>query len=76
MDRIGARRSVDLSTTVNPRLASPARAASTLALSARTLVWNAISSMTPMMLVIWFDVASISPIAKKRVSGRAALRSR
>ena len=36
-------------TTAKPLPASPARAASTPALSASRLVWNAISSMTPMI---------------------------
>jgi hypothetical protein len=36
-------------TTANPRPCSPARAASTAALSARMLVWKAMPSMVPMM---------------------------
>jgi AcrR family transcriptional regulator len=36
-------------TTAKPRPCSPARAASTAALSARMLVWKAMPSMTPMM---------------------------
>src|SRR6185312_10161374 len=36
-------------TTAKPRPCSPARAASTAALSARMLVWKAIESITPMM---------------------------
>lgn len=42
---------------------SPARAASTPAFSARRLVWNAMSSITPMMLDIWRDDPSIFSIA-------------
>ena len=45
------------------RPASPARAASTPASSASNLVWNAISSMAPMILPIWFDELAIAPIA-------------
>ena len=42
-------------TTAKPRPASPARAASTAALSASRLVWRAISSITPMMSEILRD---------------------
>ena len=42
-------------TTAKPRPASPARAASTPAFSASRLVWNAISSMTPMIWLISAD---------------------
>ncbi|MCW0414603.1 hypothetical protein NB689_000357 [Xanthomonas sacchari] len=38
-----------LATTAKPRPCSPARAASTAALSARMLVWKAMPSITPMM---------------------------
>ena len=41
-----------VATTAKPRPASPARAASTAALSASRLVWRAISSITPMMSAI------------------------
>ena len=44
-----ARLRTSLATTAKPRPCSPARAASTAALSARMLVWNAMPSMTPMM---------------------------
>jgi hypothetical protein len=50
-------------TTAKPLPASPARAASTPAFRASRLVWKAISSMTPMIWVIWRDEASISPMA-------------
>ena len=46
-------------TTAKPRPASPARAASTAALSARRLVWRAISSITPMMSEILREDSSI-----------------
>jgi hypothetical protein len=39
-------------TTAKPLPASPARAASTAAFKARRLVWNAISSMTLMILAV------------------------
>ena len=58
-------------TTAKPRPASPARAASTPALSASRLVWNAISSMTPMIWPICFDDLSIRsspPIASRTTS--------
>ena len=50
-------------TTAKPRPASPARAASTAALSASRLVWRAISSITPMMSEILRDESSILAIA-------------
>ena len=50
-------------TTAKPLPASPARAASTPAFRASRLVWKAISSITPMMLVISFDDFSIAPMA-------------
>ncbi len=43
--------------------ASPARAASTAALSARMFVWNAISSMVLMILAMSWEEALISPMA-------------
>ena len=45
-----ASRRTSTATTAKPLPASPARAASTEALSARRLVWNAMSSISPMML--------------------------
>ncbi len=50
-------------TTAKPLPASPARAASTPAFSASRLVWKAISSMTPMMLLISREDFSIWPMA-------------
>ena len=47
-------------TTANPFPDSPALAASTAAFSARILVWNAISSMVLMMLLICCAVPLIS----------------
>ncbi len=47
-------------TTAKPRPCSPARAASTAALSARMLVWKAMPSMTLMMSAIFFDEASMA----------------
>ena len=47
-----ASRRTSTATTAKPLPASPARAASTEALSARRLVWNAMSSISPMMLEI------------------------
>ncbi len=49
-------------TTAKPRPCSPARAASTAALSARMLVWNAMPSITPMMSAIFLLDALISLI--------------
>ena len=49
-------------TTAKPRPCSPARAASTAALSARILVWKAMPSITPMMSEILPELALISPI--------------
>ena len=49
-------------TTANPRPASPARAASTAALSASRLVWNAISSITRTIWPISRAARSISPM--------------
>ena len=46
-----------LATTAKPRPCSPARAASTAALSAMMLVWNAMESITPMMSEIFCDEA-------------------
>ncbi len=50
-------------TTAKPLPASPARAASTPAFSARRFVWNEISSMTEMIWVIFCDDSSMAPIA-------------
>ena len=47
-----ARLRTSLATTAKPRPCSPARAASTAALSARMLVWKAMPSITPMMSAI------------------------
>ena len=55
------RQRANLRSHAKPRPASPARAASTPALSASKLVWNAISSMTEVICEIWitryFDAA-------------------
>jgi hypothetical protein len=58
-----ARARTSWATTAKPRPASPARAASTPAFRARRLVWKAISSITPMIWVIWPELCSISPMA-------------
>ena len=50
-------------TTAKPLPDSPARAASTPALSARRLVWKAISSMTEMIVLICCDEPWIASIA-------------
>ncbi len=55
-------------TTAKPRPASPARAASTAALSASRLVCRAISSITPMMSEILRDDSSIRAIAVDRIA--------
>ena len=52
-----------VATTAKPRPASPARAASTAALSASRLVCRAISSITPMMSEILREELSIWPMA-------------
>ncbi len=44
-------------TTAKPRPSSPARAASTAALSARMLVWNAMPSMVEMMSPIFWELS-------------------
>jgi len=49
-------------TTAKPRPCSPARAASTAALSARMLVWNAMPSITPMMSAIFLELLLMSSI--------------
>src|SRR5579871_132506 len=59
-----ARLRTSSATTANPMPASPARAASTAALSARMLVWKAISSMTLMIFEILSLDALISFIDK------------
>ena len=46
-------------TTAKPRPCSPARAASTAALSARMLVWKAMESITPVMSAILRELAEI-----------------
>src|SRR5262245_40074817 len=58
-----ARLRTSAATTAKPRPASPARAASTAALSASRLVCRAISSITPMMSEILREELSIWPIA-------------
>ncbi|MNL23513.1 hypothetical protein D3C87_1449060 [compost metagenome] len=49
-------------TTAKPLPCSPARAASTAALSANRFVWNAISSITEMISSIFFEDLEISVI--------------
>ena len=51
-------------TTAKPRPCSPARAASTAALSARMLVWKAMPSMVPMMSEILREEALISSMVE------------
>jgi hypothetical protein len=51
-------------TTAKPRPCSPARAASTAALSARMLVWKAMPSITPMMSAIFLELALISSMVE------------
>ena len=58
-----ARLRTSVATTAKPRPCSPARAASTAAFSASRLVWNAISSMTPMMSAIFLLAALMPPMA-------------
>ncbi len=58
-------------TTAKPRPCSPARAASTAALSARMLVWKAMPSITPMMSAIFCDEAWISPMVATTCSTTA-----
>ena len=58
-----ARLRTSVATTAKPRPASPARAASTAALSARRLVCRAISSITPMMSEILREEPSICAMA-------------
>src|SRR5262245_40824519 len=58
-----ARLRTSVATTAKPRPASPARAASTAALSAKRLVCRAISSMTPMISAILRELSSIRAIA-------------
>src|SRR3990167_7920637 len=55
-----ARLRTSLATTAKPRPCSPARAASTAALSARMLVWKAMPSITPMMSAILRELCVIS----------------
>ena len=54
-----ARLRTSVATTAKPRPCSPARAASTAALSARILVWKAMPSMTLMMSAIFLDEVSM-----------------
>src|SRR4051812_36844923 len=58
-----ARARTSEATTAKPLPASPARAASTPAFSAKRFVWKAISSMTPMIWEISWADFSIAPIA-------------
>ena len=58
-----ARRRTSTATTAKPLPASPARAASTDALSASKLVWKAMSSIMPMILEILPDELVIFSIA-------------
>ncbi len=57
-----ARLRTSLATTAKPRPCSPARAASTAALSARMLVWNAMESITPVMSPMRRELSEISPM--------------
>ena len=57
-----ARLRTSAATTANPRPCSPARAASTAALSARMLVWKAMLSMVPMISFMRCDVLCSVPI--------------
>ncbi len=50
-------------TTAKPRPASPARAASTAALSARRLVWNAMSLMSRMIAAVPSEAVTMRPMA-------------
>jgi len=58
-----ARERTSVATTANPLPLSPARAASTPALSASRFVWNATSSMTPMISEILPDETVICAMA-------------
>src|SRR5579863_3205619 len=60
---LDARLRTSEATTAKPRPCSPARAASTAALSASRFVWKAISSITPMISAILLLAALISLIA-------------
>ena len=73
-ERCASARTSD-ATTAKPRPASPARAASTPAFSASRLVWNAISSITPMIWLICCDDLAIASIAStaSRTTTRALL---
>ena len=62
-DRCASART-SLATTAKPLPASPARAASTPAFSAKRLVWKAMSSITLMIWLIWSDDLSISVMAE------------
>ena len=55
-----ARLRTSAATTAKPRPCSPARAASTAALSARMLVWKAMASMTPMISPILDEALEMS----------------
>ena len=58
-----ARARTSCATTAKPLPASPARAASTLALSASRLIWKAISSIVPMISTILRADSSIRAMA-------------
>ena len=58
-----ARLRTSSATTANPFPAAPARAASTAALRERIFVWNAISSMVLMILLISFEQLLMSDMA-------------
>ncbi len=58
-----ARLRTSSATTAKPLPASPARAASTAAFNASKFVWNAISSITLMILAVWAADFSMSEIA-------------
>ena len=64
-----------LATTAKPRPCSPARAASTAALSDSRLVWNAISSISPTMSAILRLEALISSIAATACAATSPPRS-
>ncbi|MPN44504.1 hypothetical protein SDC9_192069 [bioreactor metagenome] len=63
-----ARLRTSSATTAKPLPASPARAASTAALSARILVWKAMSSMTLIILLISADEPAMASIAASMLS--------
>ena len=70
-----ARLRTSVATTAKPRPASPARAASTAALSASRLVCRAISSITPMMSEILREESSIRAMASTALATTSPPRS-